>query len=261
MESERYLSATSSRILETRKRNKMTQVQFYKKLYPSEDKSDDSIRKKMNTIENEKMKEVDFDLLFRLCKYFDVSLDYLFGLKTDYPNYKNKAVCKYTGLSPDAVQQLHFWNEYSQKDKPEFRQGMTEVEVREWQRETERITDSKWIMEIVDRLLGFKSDEEKKNGVANMTIFYDLYMLSIGAPEVVKGILEETARADIPYIDKIYQSVNIAADSLSYVDEMHESHPISIDKINRQIWKERLMKDVDDFIADISKIKQKESEN
>ena len=127
---------------------KLNQVDFYKFLFPEKDLNDENIKKKMNAIENGKGKEMNYELIFRLHEKFDLSIDYLFGFQTEFPNYDNKAACEYTGLAPESIKQLHFWSKYLHKEIPEIQSNMTEDQKKNALREGERIHGSKWIFEI-----------------------------------------------------------------------------------------------------------------
>lgn len=177
-----------------------------------------------------------------------MSLDYLFGFETDYPNYENKAACLYTGLSSEAISQLHFWNGFRDKEIPPRRKGLSAEEEKKYYTELDRIRESKWILEIVNELLEKKSEADEKSGISDLSIFYDLYMMTLEAPSIVSGIDAE----------KWKHIVNVSSDSISYSDQMGEAHSIRFNEINQQVWRNRLMKDIDDFVEYISnKRKQK----
>ena len=244
-----------------RKRKKMNQVTFYRDLYPEKVLEEENIKKKMNAIENGTRKTVDYDFLFRLCDKYEVSLDYLFGFETEYPNYENKAVSNYTGLSSEAVGQLHFWSKYKDKDIPEISSDMSEKQFKEWALEKTRKGEAQWILDITSKLLEKKGVKDKKSGIADLSILYDIYMMSLEPPETITGIPEEIAKGDMEYMQKIYQAEKISTESISFRDSMGEIHSIDIGAVNQQIWKERLLKDIDVFISEIRKGRKAESDS
>jgi hypothetical protein len=72
-------------------------------------------------------------------------------------------------------------------------------------------------------------------------------MLTLDSPAYVSAIPEEVTRSDLPYMNKIYQQVRVDANTISFTDQMGEPHLVNISDVNRQIWKDRLMQDVDAF--------------
>lgn len=59
---------------------------------------------------------INIDLLYQISKYFNVSADYLLGL-TDVPSLDTdvQGVCKYTGLSEKAINEIREYNSYQFK--------------------------------------------------------------------------------------------------------------------------------------------------
>lgn len=258
MEINSHLYKMGERIREVRKRQGLNQIEFYRAVFPEKDLETENIKKKMNQIENGALKRVNIDMILRICEHFDVSLDYLFGFETDYPNYENKAACLYTGLSSEAISQLHFWNGFRDKEIPPRRKGLSAEEEKKYYTELDRIRESKWILEIVNELLEKKSEADEKSGISDLSIFYDLYMMTLDAPSIVSGIDADIAFRDIPYWEKWEHIVKVSSDSISYSDQMGEAHSIRFNEINQQVWRNRLMKDIDDFVEYISnKRKQK----
>jgi len=235
-------------VCEKRKKKKMNQVAFYRYLFPEKTIEDENIKKKMNAIEHGKGKELNCELLFRLHEKFDLSIDYLFGFETEYPNYENKAACNYTGLSPVSIKQLHFWSRYLLGDEPEYTQGMSDEEHKEYVTEITRIREAKWIFAILNFLLQPKSIEEENTGISDLSILYDIYMLVNDKTKRITGIPEKVLNSNLPWIDKLSQSVTLSPDSLYFSDSMNEPHSVNIREINKKIWKERLLKDIDDLI-------------
>ena len=77
--------------------------------------------------------------------------------------------------------------------------------------------------------------------------------MSLDPPETILGIPEEIACRNIPFVEKVGHSVRIASDSVSYKDKNNEIHSINVGVINQQVWKERLLQDVEAFILEIKK--------
>ena len=213
----------------------------------------------MNAIENGKNKKADFDLLFRLHEKYDVSLDYLFGYETEYVNYENQATSKYTGLSGEAIEQLHFWSKCRDEKMPELPDNITDTDYKDYINHLNLINESKWILDTASKLFEKKYEKDEKDGIADLSILYDIYMLSLDTPETVMGISEEIANSKMPLLEKAANGIRIAANSIFYSDGMNEVHKIDIAEINKQIWKDRLIKDIDMFIESIreDKIEQK----
>ncbi|MBO4459233.1 MAG: hypothetical protein J5778_01090 [Clostridiales bacterium] len=232
----------------TRTNLKMNQVEFYRYIFPEKDLNDENIKKKMNVIENGKGKEMNYELLFRLHDMFDLSMDYLFGFETEYPNYENKAVCKYTGLLPESVRQLHFWGNYLLKEEPKYSNKMTKGQYKEYLLEKTRIEEAKWIFEIVNMLFQPKSDEDEKSGISNLSVLYDIHMLITDRTEKIVGIPMEIASSNLSSVDKSVNSIAISPDSLCFSDSMNEIHKVNIIEVNRKIWEEQLLKDIDALV-------------
>ncbi len=241
------------KIYDVRKRNHMSQIAFYKSLFPEKDLYEENIKKKMNAIENGKNKKCDYELLFRLHEKYDISLDYLFGFETEYPNYDNKAASDYTGLSAEAIRQLHYWNNHKNNSHPQILSDMTDQQIEQLLNEITRIQESNWILDIVSKLLEFKSDGGMDIGNADLSILYDIYMMTLDSPDIVLGIPEDIARNNMAFTEKISHYERIAADTISFSDSMNELHPINIGEINRQIWKQRLMNDLEKFTVEVRK--------
>jgi transcriptional regulator with XRE-family HTH domain len=241
------------KIYDVRKRNHMSQIAFYKSLFPEKDLYEENIKKKMNAIENGKNKKCDYELLFRLHEKYDISLDYLFGFETEYPNYDNKAASDYTGLSAEAIRQLHYWNNHKNNSHPQILSDMTDQQIEQLLNEITRIQESNWILDIVSKLLEFKSDGGMDIGNADLSILYDIYMMTLDSPDIVLGIPEDIARSNMAFTEKISHYERIAADTISFSDSMNELHPINIGEINRQIWKQRLMNDLEKFTVEVRK--------
>lgn len=256
METNHHLNNLGEYVLSCRKTMKMNQVDFYRYLFPESEAREENIKKKMNSLENGKGKWVNYDLLFRLHEKFDVSLDYLFGLETEYPNYENKAACLYTGLDPETIKQLHFWSSYANMDMTENKKEMTSAQRQEYADIRQLITDAKWIYEITKMLFQPKSEEDKIDGISDLSVLYDIYMMSVDIPDKVYGVPYEITNSDKPWYEKICNSVEICSDSLSFADSMNESHNIDLSEISQRIWKDRLIEDIEKMIDSMKNKKE-----
>ena len=231
-----------------RKKLKMNQTEFYRFLFPEKNLEDENIKKKMNAIEHGKGKELNYELLFRLHEKFDLSFDYLFGFETEYPNYDNKAACNYTGLEPEAIRQLHFWSKYIYKEDPEYVQDMTEQQYKDYIREKTRIGEAKWIFAIMNALLKPKSAADIKDGISDLSILYDMYMMMTNDIEHIRGLPLDIVNSDLSWNEKALSSVTLCPDTLYFTDSMNETHKVNIGEVNRKIWEERLLKDINNMI-------------
>ena len=111
MEVNSYLVVFGERLKTIRRQKNMSQVKFYNYLYPHNEKSEETIKKKMNMIERGKQKSLDLDFVLTVCHRCDLSVDFLLGIRDDYRNYDLKYICDYTGLDQEAVGWLHKWNQ------------------------------------------------------------------------------------------------------------------------------------------------------
>ena len=85
-------------------------------------------------------------------------------------------------------------------------------------------------------------------------------MMTVDPPETIMGIPEEVAKSDVSLWEKAIKGIKIASDTISYVDAMDELHIVDFASINRRIWRERLLEDVEEFAAEIRKQKKKQVE-
>ncbi len=188
MESKSYLITFGERINSIRKGKKMSQVEFYRLLYPEVENSDANIMSTMRKIEHGRTKYLNVDFLLRTCSKFGISADYLLGLTQDYANHENEFVCNYTGLEEIAVKQLHDWN----VDKNNGA-DISKIEEAFWEEEEEdhikmhKKQDGIAMLRIVNYL--FKSGERKskqrksrREPYSNISILYSLYLMSMAKP-------------------------------------------------------------------------------
>ena len=252
MEYKRPLIEMGDRIRSIRKKNaKLNQVSFYRVLFPEKDLQDENIKKKMNKIENGKIKEIDFDLLLRLHEKYDVSVDYLLGYETEYTDYENKAASLYTGLSSGAIKQLHSWKKDRQIDNNKISTGSND-EIKELIYKRNQRNEADRMLKIINRLLEPCDDNRKSSG---LNVLFDIYMMSISPSDTVLGIPEELAKSNLSLIDRAASAIRISADSLSFSDGSGGIRNIDIGAISRQIWKEQLVNDIECFLSDVGEQK------
>jgi len=249
MERNLHLEKLGDFVRNQRKNMKMNQIIFYKYLFPEKNLNDENIKKKMNSIENGKGKEMNYELLFRLREKFDVSIDYLLGFEIEYPNYENKAACEYTGLKPETIKQLHFWSKYLMMNEPEAEVDMTDNQLEELYLKKTRISEAKWIFEITNMLFQPKSQTDIKEGISDLTVLYDLYMMSFDKTKKIVGIPLDIANSGLSWFDQVGNNIALDPESLSFADSMNEIHTVNIKEITRKIWEERLLKDINIMIS------------
>lgn len=249
MERNLHLEKLGDYVRNQRKNMKMNQINFYKYLFPEKNLNDENIKKKMNSIENGKGKEMNYELLFRLREKFDVSIDYLLGFEIEYPNYENKAACEYTGLKPETIKQLHFWSKYLMMIEPEAEVDMTDNQLEELYLKKTRISEAKWIFEITNMLFQPKSQTDIKEGISDLTVLYDLYMMSFDKTKKIVGIPLDIANSGLSWFDQVGNNIALDPESLSFADSMNEIHTVNIKEITRKIWEERLLKDINIMIS------------
>lgn len=65
----------------------------------------------ISDLENDKDRSIGFHDIVKLANHYGISIDDLLGTRSESPSY----VCEYTGLSPQAIQKLHSFNDYRTK--------------------------------------------------------------------------------------------------------------------------------------------------
>lgn len=256
-----------------RKRLNMNQIDFYSFLFPDNGKEEETIKKKMNSIENGKQKSIDFDMLLAICQKCDVSADYILGLKTDYRNHASEFVCSYTGLDENAVNHLHKWNvdknngaDLSLIGKA-FWEGQ-EQDVNNAYNKQSAIT----FLRIINYLFKegeLPSDNNRKKGIrySNLRILYSLYLLCMAKPKTITGttILDESDTLQYLLAGNIIDpyAKSVISDSLKYIkldgsklvimeDDNNVHYPIYMKDILEQIARRQLDRALDDLIASIN---------
>ncbi len=196
MEEKQYLNILGKRVKEIRKKMHMSQIEFHSFLFPEDGRNSETIKKRMNAIENNKYQSLDLEFLLTLCHKCDVSCDYVLGVSEDYTNHEIEFVSNYTGLNEEAIQILHKWNidknngaDISKMDGV-FIGGDAEEQYKKAKNKQEGIQ----FLRIINYLFteGVRKNLERrgrKEKYSNLTILYALYMLCMSKPEVMQANL------------------------------------------------------------------------
>lgn len=273
MESFTHPYAFGCLVRSERKRLNMNQIDFYNYLFPNNEKEEETIKKKMNSIENGKQKSVDFDMLLAICKKCNVSADYILGLKTDYRNHANEFVCSYTGLNEKAIACLHKWNmdkrngaDLSLIGKAFL--GDQEQDVNNAYKKQSAIT----FLRIINCLFKegeLPSDKKRKDSVfySNLRILHSLYLMCMAKPETITGtpvfdesdILQDLIATDLfdPYLKQLisnsFQYSRLDGSKPIFMkDDNDVIYPISMKDILEQIARRQLDRALDDLIASVN---------
>ncbi len=270
MESFIHPYAFGNLVRSERKRLNMNQIDFYNYLFPENKKEEETIKKKMNIIENGKQKSVDFDVLLAICQKCDVSADYILGLKTDYRNHANEFVCNYTGLNEKAIACLHKWN----MDKNNGA-DLSLIGKAFWEDEEEAVNNAykKQSAIIFLRIINclFKegnlpSDNARKDSVfySNLRILHSLYLMCMAKPETITGtpvfdesnILQKIMDTD-PCLKQLtsnlFHYVKLDGSKPVFMQDNNDvTYPISMKDILEQIARRHLDRALDDLIASVN---------
>ena len=256
-----------------RRRLKMNQIAFYNYLFPGNTKEEETIKKKMNKIENGKQKSVDFDMLFAICQKCGVSADYILGLRNDYRNHENEFVCSFTGLNETAVDQLHRWNndknngaDLSMIGKA-FYTSEEPLVMNAYKKQTAVI-----FLRIINYL--FKEGElpddnksKKSKPYSNLQILHALYLMCMAQPKTLAGtynsdesdLLTELLSEDFldPYTKQIItrslSHLKLDASKPMFMEDDNDViYLISMKEILEQIARRKLDKGLDQLIASVN---------
>ena len=107
------------------------------------------------------------------------------------------------------------------------------------------------LLYCINKLLENKEAAEEQDGIADLPILYDLYMMSRRPARVISGLPKEIAESNLEFKEKMKRFVKVAADTISYSDGEGGARQIDIGAISMQIWKERLLRDAESFAASI----------
>ena len=247
-----YLESVGKTVLKERKKRKMSQIRFYKFLFPGHDIADANIKSKMNDIEKSKRKNVDLEFLEALHDKCNLSMDYIFGYEALYPNHENRNASEYTGLSVDIIEVLHEIALSKVAELPSLEPGMGDDEFSKWCQIKSKKQEAEWILKIIEVLL---NEEESKVGDSypNYNILFDLYMISVMKPKKIRGLSAEDANKDYDFMQASFDVEELCLDSIYMEDSFGFNHYVDIDKVFQQIWKNKLNEDVERLIPIVRK--------
>ncbi len=273
MESYIHPQAFGKLIKNERKRLNMNQIAFYNFLFPGNEKEEETIKKKMNKIENGRQKSVDFDMLLAVCQKCDVSADYILGLKNDYRNHANEFVCSYTGLDEKAVRQLHKWNndknngaDLSRIGKAFWGTEESEV-ISAYNKQTATI-----FLRIINCLfkegeLPAKNNKKAKEPYSNLRILHSLYLLCMAKPKSLTGtaiideaeLLDEKQLENIrdPYarylVSELREHLKLDGTKTVFMEDDNDVvYPVFVKDILEQIARRKLDRGLDQLIASVN---------
>lgn len=262
MEQNSYLKIIGEQVRKIRKDKKLNQVKFYNKIFKNNDKSEETIKKKMNKIENGKQKTIDFDFLTRICDTYNVSMDYLLGRKTDYKSYENDFICNFTGLSEKAVDTMRTWviNIDNAKDiKKEYGVyvGDDKNDIED-QMDRDMLKDAAINLQSIVNCL-FEEDEiidertGKKRKHSNIAILKDLYRICMLEPKSLHGHFMKDDyyerflfyKDKVPNLEKKLEWLNTDPNQLIVLMDSNDvAHSLDCKKYIEYISREYLEKDI-----------------
>lgn len=201
MESFSYLNKFSEIVKNKRAEMKLSQIDFYRYLFPDTNKEDENIKKKMNAIENRKIKNVDIELFITICKKCNISSDYLLGIEPTFMKHESKFIYEYTGLEEHAINKLHDWKICSDNGADISQIG--EVHIgddveKQIKMEFDKRNGMQYL-KILNYLFleDFISDNKnKKERFSNLSILYSLYSLVFEKPEAIIGKMTAKQQED-----------------------------------------------------------------
>ena len=109
--------------------------------------------------------------------------------------------------------------------------------------------EAQWILFFTSLLLGNRPEKDEQDGVVDLPILHDLYMMSL-KPQALMGMPEEVSNSDLDIFEKISRSVRCDVSNTSYMDGAGGMHLVDIAEINRQVWKEKLLQDIEALLHD-----------
>lgn len=243
-----YLENLADIVRLERKERNMNQINFYKFLFPNTDKEDENIKKKMNAIENAKLKNIDFEFINNLCDKCDICPDYIFMKNISYRNHELETICNYTGLSQDAAIILHEFQ--VEKNNGADLSLLKRVAIGDESKELEKAnlkSTSINMLTIINYLLSHREAKDYpniKSNETNLTIIYDIYRYCIGLPEILNGVPTEESANMIELSPICRMNFDLSKETLMKDSEETWS-TFDARKLYKQIAKEDLMKDLD----------------
>ncbi|MBO4591556.1 MAG: hypothetical protein J5684_03215, partial [Eubacterium sp.] len=200
-----------------------------------------------NDIEKANRKTVDPDLLQNLHDKCNLSMDYIFGYETEFPNYENKNACIYSGLSIDSIELLHSFALAKNEYIPPLETLLSEEEIKKRDNKISKKNEAEWILTILEVLLNTVNENNDSYLCSN--ILFDLYMIAVVRTANLQGIRAGMVSEDDDNFQIMNKSENLYIDSITMIDTFGASHKLEIDKIHKQIWKNRLYNDIEKFIS------------
>ncbi len=239
-----------------RKKKGMNQIEFYKFLFPENPPSEEAIRKKMNKVENGRQKSIDLDMFLLICDKCDVSADYLLGKEKDYSNYDRKIIGQYTGLSDNALKQLHKWSlakNITVNDSCFDEAALVEDGLHDNTEVARMNKDSAMLFLGMFNLLfeGGKhtttvNDRKYEEAFSNLSIIHSLYMLCMDQPKIISGHLtKEYIEENFGYSNLFDDYVQIDASRVTFEDEANVLFPLNVETVIHQYAWKRLETSVD----------------
>ena len=248
----------------------LSQTAFYKYLFPETNKEDENIKKKMNAIENGKQKGVEVDFFIALCDKCDVSADYLIGA-SQYRNHDLDSICNYTGLTENAVRQLHRWQNSANNGSDTSIIGHA-FWGDEGEKEMTLAIEKQYALQylkILNLLFSESETKERINGkmqkekYSNVGVLYSLHLLCITKPYRIIGqpLLEETLGdwyetllERNPYLKSHLDRISVnAAETMLLQDDNDVWYPLNINAVFEQIARNHLNKSLDRLIESVKK--------
>lgn len=264
MERISYPEKFGTLVRKERTTREMTQVEFYKFLFPHySNKDEETIKKKMNKVENGKQVSVDFEFMNALCDKCDVSMDYLLGRDKEYRNHEVKFVCEYTGLDVNAVSKLHKWGMDSVNGGDVDNLGgcfVGENADVELQKAHDRAKALQFL-KIINYLFIERTGKKEKDPYSNLSILYSLYLICMAEVETIAGpptkesietIMRYIPMSDPSRID--YLSLD-ASSFLWLIDSTNVHRMINSKEILETIGKNQLNKSIDRMVEEFRKEK------
>ena len=272
MESFIHLTAFGELVRTERKRLKLSQVDFYLFLFPDTNKAEETIKKKMNSIENGKQKSIDFDFLLAVCQKCDVSADYILGIKPDYRNYTNEYICNYTGLNENAVSFLHGWSvdKNNEADLSLIGEAFWEEHEEEVNKAYKKQTAITFLRIInylfMEGELPADNTRKTRETYCNLRILHSLYLMCMAKPISITGtpviddadLLNEYLNNDLcdpfarHYIWELMHPNLDGSRPVFMEDDNHVHYPVSMKDVLEQIARRQLDRNLDQLIAAVN---------
>ena len=265
MERISYLISLGEKVVEERTKKKMNQVDFYRYLFPDSDKEDETIKKKMNKIENAKQRSIDFEFVNVLCEKCDLSIDYLFGRQTEFKNHQSEFVNSYTGLSANSIEQLHEWKK-NLEDNVNTRiltdgywhTGESDIDPDDLFDRAHKKKEAQHFIEIINYLFedGEYKNNKKNEKYSNLSILYSIYDMCISKPKRIMGDSEYSQAERQAFLSEdqtVSNFVKPFGDGLIMICDNEEVwRPVNSRDLIIQLAKNRLDKQLDRLIEHIN---------